>query len=176
MVFSALPLVVFFVLLWLPPAFAAEITDYDEQLTGQRREGAYYSTWGLLDQLINNAALVLLPLVEAHYGEYVEPVDFFIGFGPPTVFDMPLIATGNEDLYFSVSPSPYLDTPTLQAILYDLLYARRVDDTDYACLTPAERQAMADFCAPNRRPVLGLGQKHTSGYFWQPVPQGVLPP
>ena len=29
----------------LPQAFAAEITDYDEKLTGQRREGAYYSAW-----------------------------------------------------------------------------------------------------------------------------------
>jgi GPH family glycoside/pentoside/hexuronide:cation symporter len=47
----------------LPPAFAAEITDYDEELTGQRREGAYYATWGLLDQAINGAASALLPLI-----------------------------------------------------------------------------------------------------------------
>ena len=37
----------------LPQAFAAEITDYDEKLTGQRREGAYYSAWVLLGQLIS---------------------------------------------------------------------------------------------------------------------------
>jgi GPH family glycoside/pentoside/hexuronide:cation symporter len=47
----------------LPPAFGAEITDYDEELTGQRREGAYYATWGLLDQAINGAASALLPLI-----------------------------------------------------------------------------------------------------------------
>ncbi len=47
----------------LPPAFAADITDYDEELTGQRREGAYYATWGLLDQAINGAASALLPLI-----------------------------------------------------------------------------------------------------------------
>lgn len=47
----------------LMQAFAAEVTDYDETLTGQRREGAYYSTWGLLDQLINGMAMALLPLL-----------------------------------------------------------------------------------------------------------------
>ncbi|MGC9398505.1 MAG: MFS transporter [Anaerolineae bacterium] len=47
----------------LPPAFGAEITDYDAALTGQRREGAYYAVWGLLDQVINGLATALLPLV-----------------------------------------------------------------------------------------------------------------
>ena len=47
----------------LPPAFAAEITDYDERLTGQRREGTYYATWRLLDQLVGGVASALLPLL-----------------------------------------------------------------------------------------------------------------
>jgi GPH family glycoside/pentoside/hexuronide:cation symporter len=47
----------------LPPAFGAEITDYDEMLTGQRREGTYYATWGLLDQVINGVTAALLPLL-----------------------------------------------------------------------------------------------------------------
>lgn len=47
----------------LSPAFAAEITDYDERLTGQRREGAYYATWGLLDYVVTGAASALLPLL-----------------------------------------------------------------------------------------------------------------
>jgi GPH family glycoside/pentoside/hexuronide:cation symporter len=47
----------------LPPAFAAEITDYDETLTGQRREGAYYATWGLLDHVVTGVASALLPLL-----------------------------------------------------------------------------------------------------------------
>ncbi len=47
----------------LPPAFGAEITDYDESLTGQRREGAYYAAWGLLDQVVNGLAAALLPLL-----------------------------------------------------------------------------------------------------------------
>ena len=44
----------------LPQAFAAEITDYDETLTGQRREGAYYSSWSLLGQVISGVAALVL--------------------------------------------------------------------------------------------------------------------
>jgi GPH family glycoside/pentoside/hexuronide:cation symporter len=47
----------------LTPAFTAEVTDYDERLTGQRREGAYYSAWGLIDEVVNGVALTILPLV-----------------------------------------------------------------------------------------------------------------
>jgi GPH family glycoside/pentoside/hexuronide:cation symporter len=47
----------------LPQAFAAEICDYDEKLTGQRREGAYYSAWSLLGQLIGGVAAAILPLL-----------------------------------------------------------------------------------------------------------------
>ena len=47
----------------LTQALAAEITDYDAARTGQRREGAYYSAWGLLDQVVNGAAILVLPLL-----------------------------------------------------------------------------------------------------------------
>ncbi|MBN1304249.1 MAG: MFS transporter [Anaerolineales bacterium] len=47
----------------LPQTFAAEITDDDEKQTGQRREGAYYSAWSFLDQLVNGLAGALLPLL-----------------------------------------------------------------------------------------------------------------
>ncbi len=47
----------------LAPVFIAEVTDYDAQLTGQRREGAYYSAWGVLDQVINGVAAATLPLL-----------------------------------------------------------------------------------------------------------------
>ncbi len=47
----------------LPMAFGAEIADYDAKLTGQRREGLYYASWGLLDQLINGLVAAGLPLL-----------------------------------------------------------------------------------------------------------------
>ncbi len=110
-------------------------------------------------------------IIEAYYGEYVEPVDLFIGFGRPTAFDMPLLAIGREDLYFTVAPSPYMDAFTLRAILYDHLYARQVDEASYSTLSAKDWQTLADFYALNRQSVLGLGCQHPSGHFWYPVPQ-----
>lgn len=55
--------IVFSGVVMLPSTFDAEITDYDAMLTGQRREGAYYSAWGLLDEVVNGMAMTLLPLV-----------------------------------------------------------------------------------------------------------------
>jgi GPH family glycoside/pentoside/hexuronide:cation symporter len=46
----------------LPQAFAAEICDHDEKVTGQRREGAYYSAWSLFGELIGGLAVAILPL------------------------------------------------------------------------------------------------------------------
>jgi len=114
-------------------------------------------------------------IVETYYGEYIEPVDFFIGFDRPAAFDMPLISIGSEDLYFTISPSPYMDAHTLRAILYDHLYTRRVDEADYAALSPQDWQALTDFYTLNRHHVLGLGRKHESGNFWYPLPQVKLP-
>jgi len=115
-------------------------------------------------------------IIEAYYGEYVEPVDLFIGFADrPAVFDMPLIATGSEDVYFTVSPSPYLDEQTLRAILYDHLYARRIDDAGYADLSAADWRALGRFYTVNRHHVLGLGRKDPSRRFWHPLPEVTLP-
>ncbi len=113
-------------------------------------------------------------IVEAYYGEYVAPLSFFIGFERLTMFDMPLIATGNEDLYFMVSPSLYLDAYTLRVILYDHLYTRQVNE-DYAQLSSGDWQALAEFYRHNRRHVLGVGRQLANGHFWYPLPQVVLP-
>jgi len=114
-------------------------------------------------------------IVEAYYGEYVEPVDLFIGFDRPAAFDMPLVATGSEDLYFTVSPSPYMDVTTLRRILYDHLYARRVSEA-YGEMEAADWRALAELYARNRHSVLGVGRKHKSGRFWYPLPEVNLPP
>lgn len=114
-------------------------------------------------------------IVEAYYGERIEPVSFFIGFDRPAAFDMPLIATGREDLYFTVSPSLYLDAQTLRRILYDHLYSRRVSEA-YAELSPGGWQTMSDFYQLNRRNVLGVGRSDAEGCIWYPLPQVELPP
>jgi GPH family glycoside/pentoside/hexuronide:cation symporter len=47
----------------LPAAITADVTDYDQSLTGQRREGSYYAVWGIFDQLCSGLAVSLLPLL-----------------------------------------------------------------------------------------------------------------
>ena len=114
-------------------------------------------------------------VVETYYGEFVKPVDFFIGFDRPAAFDMPLIATGSEDLYFTVAPSPYLEAHTLRTILYDHLYLRHVDESSYAELSSDDQCQMAEFYTLNRHSVLGVGRQDNSGHFWYPLPQVELP-
>ncbi|MGC9398512.1 MAG: diterpene synthase [Anaerolineae bacterium] len=114
-------------------------------------------------------------LVELYYGEYVEPVDFFIGFDKFSAFDMPLVATGEEDLYFTVAPSPYLTEKQLRTILYDHIYVRPEGDTEYAELTPDDWSLMRSFYQANLEKTQGVGARTKGGGFWYPLPQVELP-
>ena len=108
-------------------------------------------------------------LVEMYYGEYVDPVSLFIGFDKPCAFDMPLVATGSEDLYFTVCPSPYLSPQQLRAILYDHLYSRRTGEVDYGTLAVDEWRVMSEFYGANADRTLGVGSR--VGRVWYPLPQ-----
>ena len=114
-------------------------------------------------------------LIELYYGENVPPVDLFIGFDKLSTFDMPLLATGNEDLYFTVSPSPYMSERQLRTILYDHLYARPGPEPDYLAMQPQEWDLMRAFYRLNREGTLGVGAKQKKGDFWYPLPQVELP-
>ncbi|HET9909021.1 MAG TPA: hypothetical protein VFQ23_20400, partial [Anaerolineales bacterium] len=72
--------------------------------------------------LAHNAIPDKQTLIQKYYGEDLPSVSLFIGFDKFSVFDMPLLSTGEEDLYFSVSPSPYMTERQLRSILYDHLY------------------------------------------------------
>jgi tuberculosinol/isotuberculosinol synthase len=115
-------------------------------------------------------------LIELYYGEYVEPVDLFIGFDKPSVFDMHLVATGNEDLYFTVSPSLYLNKRQLRDILYDHLYTRREQAPDYSAIGANDWAFIREFYQANRERTLGVGARQKNGGFWYPLPQVELPP
>lgn len=106
-------------------------------------------------------------IIATYYGEHVNPVDFFIGFDRFTAFDMPLIATGNEDLYFMVSPSMYIDAQTLRSILYDHLYTRQIDESSYVDLSKENWGKLKAFYHENRRRVLGIGEKQHG--IWYPL-------
>jgi hypothetical protein len=114
-------------------------------------------------------------IVELYYGEYVPPVDIFIGFDKLCAFDMPLIATGNEDLYFTVSPSPYLTETQLRDILHDHLYRRHDTEPDYSAMTEEDRALMRTLYHANLGKTLGIGGVEKRWGYWYPLPQVQLP-
>ena len=67
-------------------------------------------------------------LIEAYYGLDVPDLSFYLGFAQPALFDVPLVATGQEDLYATLTPSPDLTEAQLREILYDHLVTRRTPD------------------------------------------------
>ncbi len=106
-------------------------------------------------------------MVEMYYGEYVEPVSFFLGFDKLSAFDYPLLSSGEEDLYFTVAPSPYLAEKQFREILYDHLYTRRASEPDYAELAREDWDCMRSFYASHRESTLGVGELH--GGIWYPL-------
>jgi tuberculosinol/isotuberculosinol synthase len=114
-------------------------------------------------------------LIKQYYGMDVPPLSFFIGFDKFSVFDTPLLTTGNEDLYFTINPSLYLTERQLREILYDHLCTRRVEETDYSELTLNDVEAIRAFYQANQGKTLGVGAIHGRGGFWYPLPQVELP-
>jgi tuberculosinol/isotuberculosinol synthase len=88
----------------------------------------------------------------------MSPVNLFIGFDKFSVFDMPLLATGQEDLYFSLSPSPYMTQHQLRAILYDHLFVRPMPEPDYSKLSQDELSWLRDYYRGNKDQAFGVGK------------------
>jgi tuberculosinol/isotuberculosinol synthase len=97
-------------------------------------------------------------LIRKYYGEDLERINLFIGFDKFSIFDIPLLTTGDDDLYFSVSPSPYMTECQLRAILYDHIYVRRVPEPDYTKLAPEELNWLREYYRKNKDSVLGIGR------------------
>ena len=104
-------------------------------------------------------------LVQKYYGEDLPPVSIFIGFDKFSVFDMPLLSTGAEDLYFSLSPSPYMTERQLRAILYDHIYVRRTPEPDYTKLKANELNWLRNYYRSNKDYALGVGKLKFNLWF-----------
>jgi adenosine tuberculosinyltransferase len=105
-------------------------------------------------------------LIKRYYGEDVEPASLFIGFGKFCVFDYPLLQTGAENLYFSISPSPYATEKQLRTILYDHLYTRRLPDPDYESLAPETIAYLQKYYQRHQDNALGVGNMNLG--VWTP--------
>lgn len=97
-------------------------------------------------------------LIRKYYGEDIPPVSMFIGFDKFSAFDMPLLSTGEEDLYFSVSPSPYMTVRQLRAILYDHVYLRRAPEPDYTTLPTQELDWLRAYYREHKDSAFGVGK------------------
>jgi tuberculosinol/isotuberculosinol synthase len=106
-------------------------------------------------------------LVEMYYGEYVEPASLFIGFSKLKVYDYPLLGLGDENLYFTVAPTLYLNSDQLRAILYDHIYSRNVEEIDYAKMSKQDFLSMRNFYKANYENTLGVGE--VRGGIWYPL-------
>lgn len=105
-------------------------------------------------------------LIKKYYGKDLPPVSIFIGFDKFSVFDMPLLTTGEEDLYFSISPSPYMTEHQLRAILYDHIYTRRTCEPDYINLNREELDWLREYYRNNKDHAFGVGKLKFD--FWLP--------
>jgi tuberculosinol/isotuberculosinol synthase len=104
-------------------------------------------------------------LIRKYYGEDMPPVSIFIGFDKFSVFDMPLLATGEEDIYFSISPSPYMTDRQLRAILYDHIYIRRTPEPDYTKMDREELVWLREYYRANKDLALGVGKLKFNLWF-----------
>lgn len=107
-------------------------------------------------------------LIDLYYGEPLPPVSLFITSGKFNVFGMPLLATDDTSLYFTVAPSPFLTERQLRAILYDHLYNRHSSaKANYSDLTSDQFDEMRAFYQTQRETTLGVGVvRHGT---WYPV-------
>jgi hypothetical protein len=105
--------------------------------------------------------------VKAFYGEPVSPADLFIGFDAPTAFDMPLLDKGGVDLYFTLSPSPYLDRTTVRKILYDWIFVRNGRGAAYPSLASEALEHMREYYRMSHRSVIGYGKRRDGIWYYE---------
>lgn len=109
-------------------------------------------------------------LAEMYYGRPLDAVDIFISNNKFSVDGMcpPLLRL--TDLYFTVSPSFYMDPPQWRRILYDYTFARRSHYRDYTALTAGAVEDMRAFYQANRGVTMGVGAYHLESQTWRPEP------
>ena len=108
-------------------------------------------------------------LAHEYYNEtnFSEPI--FIGNNKPNLGGQlpPFLSPG--DLYFTVSPTLYLDHIVWRNILFDHLFMRQVAYRNYTEITAEAMLELREFYHVNRSKVIGIGRFHTSTQTWRPV-------
>jgi len=109
-------------------------------------------------------------LIEAYYGLPLPDLGLYLGFAQPALFDVPLLATGEEDLNATLTPSPNLTERQLREILYDHLVTRRVPEADYDdALSDEAVVALAEYNERYHGATLGIGRIDPLTGMWTPL-------
>ena len=137
--------------------------DYRDVLTGTPYEYALKSMYEATEATKhNNGHRLFFGVFADEVTETISrlSVEHYLAHGADkfSAFDMPLVSTGNEDLYYSLSPSPYMTERQLRAILYDHIYVRRVPEPEYAKLGLDELGWLREYYRHNKDHVLGVGK------------------
>jgi len=107
-------------------------------------------------------------IIERYYGDYIEKADLFIGFEKFTIFDYPLLSTGDESLYFTAAPSLFMTIAQLRCILYDYLYLRTIPEPDYYSMSGEEFKSMKEFYEVHRETTYGTGEVRGGIWYIKP--------
>jgi len=106
-------------------------------------------------------------MVTRYYGEHVKPTDLYIGFGRPTVFDVPMLVTSQTDLYYTVVPSLDLDERLFRMIVWDH-FVGRWSQQEWDGMSEQDFKALRAFYQVHHDTVLGLGEVDPVTHIWQP--------
>lgn len=112
-------------------------------------------------------------LVREYYGVEVPDLSLYIGFAQPALFDVPLITTGEEDLYATLVPSPEVTEKQLREIIYDHLVLRRVEDADYENFSAEAIERLREYSETRREQTLGMGRIDPLTGMWNPSPSAL---
>ena len=104
-------------------------------------------------------------IITRYYGETINPTDIYIGFGRPTVFDVPMLVTSQTDLYYTVVPSLDLDARLFRMIVWDRFVGRWTQQ-EWDGLTDKDSQALRAFYEVHHDTVLGLGEIDPPTGIW----------
>ena len=108
-------------------------------------------------------------LIEAYYGTAVPDLSLYLGFAQLALFDAPLLATGQEDLYATLAPSPSLTENQLREILYDHLVTRPAAEISYESLSNEALEALAEYNKRYSGATLGIGRIDPLTGIWNPI-------
>jgi hypothetical protein len=107
-------------------------------------------------------------LTEAYYGRSLAKVDIFLGHNKPSVDSMTPPLLSLSDVYFSVTPSLFMEREQWRSILYDYLYLRRGHFRNYEVVTAEALGELKDFYDQHWGAVMGVGERHEPTQTWRP--------